>query len=541
MLKSISCEALLKTPLNFNEGLNSVVGANDAKNSIGKSSVLMLIDFALGGTDFPKKCDDVTRNVGHLDVGIEFEFNDKRYSFIRKTEDVDYVYSIDDTEILALSEYNNFLKNQFLGEEALLTFRACVSGFFRVYQRNNYNDRKPFDIVAKEGWKDVRVRLVKLFNKYNTIDELLKEQKQLKQTGSDITGAFNSGAVKKISKRQFDKNENSLVTLNSESEQIKLSLQEKVTSIHSIINERSRDLKKEKDLLVNKLNTIESQLTRIDNNLSGQKVRSNKTYQDVLSFFPGIDETRLEKVESFHSGISKILKSKLNDEKSLLLDSKLLVEEDIAEIDNRLAAVVGSKDESRYLLERLIELDREIQTATIQNEFYDLDKDTKQDVKSNKEKVSSSFETALSDIARDLNNLISSYIQRIYTDNPISPKLEFKSSDYALTHGDDRGTGKGFGNLISLDLAVLEQTYLPCLIHDSVLFKNLDVPAVENLISVYSSFEKQIFIAIDEVPKYSKVTQNIIKRSEFIKLSQDKLAFKKSWKTSSDQPKEDSF
>lgn len=70
MLKSISCEKLIDTSITFKQGLNAVVGADDAHNSIGKSSVLMLIDFSFGGSDFPNKCDDVCSGQAHPDTLI---------------------------------------------------------------------------------------------------------------------------------------------------------------------------------------------------------------------------------------------------------------------------------------------------------------------------------------------------------------------------------------------------------------------------------------------------------------------------------------
>lgn len=84
--------------------------------------------------------------------------------------------------------------------------------------------------------------------------------------------------------------------------------------------------------------------------------------------------------------------------------------------------------------------------------------------------------------------------------------------------------------MIALDLIFLEKTDLPCLVHDSLLFKNMAVPAVEHLISIYESFEKQVFISIDEVPKYSREVQLLIKKAMFLKLDQDHLAFIVKWK-----------
>ena len=50
MLKSISCNkfishGVVREPIIFHSGLNTVLGSPDAKNSIGKSTLLMIIDF----------------------------------------------------------------------------------------------------------------------------------------------------------------------------------------------------------------------------------------------------------------------------------------------------------------------------------------------------------------------------------------------------------------------------------------------------------------------------------------------------------------
>lgn len=100
----------------------------------------------------------------------------------------------------------------------------------------------------------------------------------------------------------------------------------------------------------------------------------------------------------------------------------------------------------------------------------------------------------------------------------------------ALRLTDDKGTGKSFANLIALDLTYLEKTILPCLVHDSILTKNMGISAVESLINIYNSFEKQIFISIDEIPKYSTKTKDLIEKTKFLKLDQDHLAFKAKWK-----------
>jgi hypothetical protein len=529
LLKSISCEKLIKTPLTFDKGLNSVVGADDAHNSIGKSSILMLIDFAFGGSDFPEKCDDVIRNVGDFKVGVDFEF-EKIYSFIRDTKTPGSIYRVESQDYISIEEFNNFLKEKYIPDNKELSFRECVSGFFRIYQRSNYNDKRPLDVIAKDKWASIRKRVLKVFDRYWTISDLEKEKSEEVKKSQDIKGTFNSGAVRKITKAQFKKNETGLLALKEESEEIKNALRRNVTDIKSIINERNLSLKREKDLLLDRKMQLEVSLTRVESNLAGSKVRKSKSFSSVVEFFPEIDQEKLSMVEGFHQGISKILKGELQKEKQLISQNIDLATQEIAAIDSELLKMVNSNEESAYLLERLMELDRQEHFMSQQNEFWKKSESTASAVKKLKEDIDIALESSISDIQNILNVGMMNFINEIYDENPISPKITLGKSDYEFDHGDDRGTGKGYANMITLDLTFLEQTCLPCLIHDSLLFKNMDIPAIDNLINIYSSFDKQIFISIDEKSKYDTSTQLKIDKSMFLKLDKDRVAFNKKWK-----------
>ncbi|HCN5194526.1 TPA: hypothetical protein N6X16_004899, partial [Escherichia coli] len=74
MLKNIYCEKLIRKELIFKNGLNAILGPKNGANSIGKSSVLMLIDYVFGGDDFITLCKDVISQVGHLNIEFTFEF-----------------------------------------------------------------------------------------------------------------------------------------------------------------------------------------------------------------------------------------------------------------------------------------------------------------------------------------------------------------------------------------------------------------------------------------------------------------------------------
>ncbi|MEH6446817.1 MAG: DUF2326 domain-containing protein [Oceanospirillaceae bacterium] len=531
MLKSISCEKLIDTPLIFKHGLNAVIGADDAHNSIGKSSVLMLIDFAFGGSDFPNKCDDVIRHIGNFKVGVTFEF-EKPYSFIRDTENIDSVYRVEEQDYITAKEFNLFLKEQYFPEGESISFRECVSGFFRIYQRDNYSDKRPLDIVSKEGWPAIRKRILKIFGKYWTIEALEKNRDVETKLKSDINGTFNSGAIKKVTKAQVKRNEIELAGVQAELEEIKSSLKVNVTDIQSIINKRNLALKKKKDRLVALQYELNTKLQRVESNLFGNVVRNSKSFDSVVEFFPEIDKEKLAKVSDFHSGITKIMRSQLQEEKLSVqenINSSIL---DLKIIDDELLEIVGSKEESVYLLERLMELDRHKRDLKLQNDFWIKSDESKAKLKSIKDEIANSLSDSVSVLEELINESMKLFIEKIYIENPIAPKISFGETDYTFDHGDDRGTGKGFANMICLDLTFLKKTILPCLIHDSLLFKNMDVPSVENLISTYSESKKQIFISIDEKSKYKNETQVEIEKSMFLKLDKNKVAFKLKWKES---------
>ncbi|HCH0195793.1 TPA: hypothetical protein NKB34_001853 [Vibrio parahaemolyticus] len=529
MLTSISCEKLVETTLIFQRGLNSVVGADDAHNSIGKSSILMLIDFAFGGDDFPTKCDDVIKKIGDFDVGMVFEF-DKKYSFIRNTGTSQDIYHIEEQEVITTEEFRGFLQKMYGIDKYDLSFRECVSGFYRISQRENYNDNRPLDNFPKEGWASIRKRILKLFNEYSTISKLEQDKKIETEHKNDIKGTFNTGAITKINKTTFKENEVKILELREDIAHIKKVLETNVTDIQYVISKENAELKKNKDSLIDMKIKLETSLSRIEDSLSKTKLRNSKSFNELVGFFPEIDQERLSQVDSFHNGISKIMRNQLNQEKCSIVDNIKDIDMEIKAIDKELLKLVNSKEESVYLLEKLIELNRLENDLTQQNNFWEKDDEVKGKIKSINLEIKDALIDSIARIQSIVNQGLKKYISKIYLDNPISPEFHILDSDYKFDRGDDRGTGKGFANMISLDLTFLEKTCLPSIIHDSLLFKNMDVTSIENLISTYSKFEKQIFIAIDEISKYKKNTKEIILNSQFIRLDKDRVAFGIKWK-----------
>ena len=95
MLKRIRCNKFNKKEIVFHEGLNAVIGDELASNSIGKSTLLMIIDFVFGGNEYIKTNSDAIEQLGHHEFQFEFEFRGENLYFSRSTKSYLFVNRCD--------------------------------------------------------------------------------------------------------------------------------------------------------------------------------------------------------------------------------------------------------------------------------------------------------------------------------------------------------------------------------------------------------------------------------------------------------------
>lgn len=67
MLREIYCEEFHQKYITFHDGLNVVLGSPKADNSIGKSTLMLIVDFAFGGNTYVEASD-----ILQIPKGIQF-------------------------------------------------------------------------------------------------------------------------------------------------------------------------------------------------------------------------------------------------------------------------------------------------------------------------------------------------------------------------------------------------------------------------------------------------------------------------------------
>lgn len=532
MLKELRCAQLIEKKLEFNSGLNVLTGPDDGENSIGKSSVLMLLDFSFAGNDFIKLCSDVIDNVGIITVEMDFTFDDVRHSFSRSTNDPKVVtfLSEKDTPERSLDEYRTFLKEAYRFPEHSASFRGAVNPFFRIWGKDNYNPKKPLNSFPSEPYSSVKPNLLKLFSLYGSLRELEQAKSATEKKKSVLIGAFNEGYIKSITKSQKVKSESKLNALEIEIKKIKDSLENYSINANQIINEQNMKTKSEKDALVNSLFYLQNRLEKTDDNLTYGSTVNKKNFEKLKDYFPKVDLDKLAKIDQFHSGITKILKAELRDEKSLLEEKIKSLETAIRSAEAILLESARAVGKPSGLVDKLLELSSEEKDIRDMIRFREIKSTIDDKVGEISEKIVEKSTKSLSVIERKLNISMSKYIRTFFKGNPVSPKIKLSETRYEFDHNEDSGTGKAYANMVSLDMSVLEETYLPALIHDLIVFSNIEDHAIENILEEYSSAKKQIFISIDKISRFKNETKKLIKDNEFMTLGPGRLAFGKSWK-----------
>ena len=534
MLIEVRCDKFREKSIIFHSGLNVVLGDSAATNSIGKSTLLMVLDFIFGGESFLNHNKDVVFELGNHDYYFAFKFGGTDYYFRRWTFEPDLVYSCDkdykELDPISIEEYTAFLKTSYSLEEVELTFRSIVSLFSRIWGKENLDVKHPLHGFKSQSASDCITNTIKLFKKYESIKFLSENVRQKNDEKTTITRAFRGGLISKTSKINYKNNLTAITSIDAEVEDIKNNLKKYAVNITEIVNREVMDLKLEKDKLLSEKLRLDSRLLRVKNDLAqGGNIKS-KHLSPLLKYFPQVNIEKLEEVEHFHSKITSILRKELKASEEELSTSLESIVNEIASVDSKIASTISDIENPNIIVDRIYELSKAHASVSKEIEYFETDVKINTDLKDARELLATEKVRILELIENILNDKNRKNVTEIYGEQRRSPTLHLGQSNYTFELVEDTGTGKAYSNLILLDLAFLETTILPILIHDSVLFKNIQNDAVAKLINLYESSGKQVFIAIDEIEKYGAVAAKKLKKKNVIELNNHSVLYIKDWR-----------
>jgi len=534
MLVEIRSNIFNEGVIKFHEGLNVVLGDDVGSNSIGKSTLLMILDFVFGGKTYLEHNADTIKELEHHTYEITFKFGKNYFYYMRDTNDKNHVSKCNkdfqQIDILSLDSYTSELKSFYELPCQDASFRSIVSLYSRVWGKENLIVDRPLHSYSSEKNYKTILNLIKLFNKYDELTELEKKHAALKKSRETLKHAGKLEYITLIGKRQFNSNENKLAEVRNEIEQYKQELEQMTISLSELVTEEIVALNAEKDRLVNEKGKYESKLKRIEFNSESKTRISKKKFEKLEEFFPNVNTEKLNNIESFHGGLTRILSNEIKVAKSNITINIEQLQRQITQINNQLGSLLNVENQPNYLIEKLIRLDTMEKQLVTENKFFNEKERLADDTKNVASQISEEKIKVLEEIEFKLNKKINDLNNSIHIENRRAPSIKLTPSNYTYNIDENTGTGKAYTNLILFDLAIFKLTPLPVVIHDSLLFKQIEVSTVDNIVNLYSEFSKQVFISIDETSKYSDNTQEILKKSCIQELSNSKLLFTKDWR-----------
>ncbi|GMA98264.1 DUF2326 domain-containing protein [Pelosinus sp. IPA-1] len=534
MLLKIICDKFVQKEIIFHNGLNAIVGDDNASNSIGKSTILMIIDFVFGGDDYIKKNHDAIDHLGQHEFKFLFEFSEEKFYFIRNTNEYKSVAVCNETfeiqESIKVGEFTSFLQEKYACQLEDLSFRNMVGRYFRVYGKENLNERKPIQYFEKEKAAESIIALLKLFDKFRIIKVFEEQIKKLIDERNFLVNAAKKEFIPRVTKTLFNKNEKKIEELNQQLESLKVDIVSVSANIEALISKEVLSLRKEKSTLLIRENVLRSRLIRTQTNLKNKNINIQPELEQLLNYFPNFNVEQIERVDAFHASLTKILKEELLGAEKEVKAQILEIEEQILSLDDTINSKLTIKNAPKFAVDKIVELAAQIKQLSDENGYFTKKENLDDSIKSAIENMDALKEKVLDEMCSQINIKMYELNKQIYIDGRRAPTLNIHGNKYTFNTYGDTGTGTAFANLLTFDLSLLELTCLPAIAHDLPLLKNIENSALENIVDIYSRSKKQIFIAIDKLNSYSKNTAQLIESYKVLQLSKDKLLFIKNWK-----------
>lgn len=541
MLTEIYCDkfqddGVVRSPIEFHNGLNVILGSASATNSIGKTTLLLAIDFAFGGKTYVKTGGDIEKNIGAHTICFTFEFSETQYRFARHTSAPDEVYVCDEEyhalEKWTVAQFTSWLQRQYGMDSLGNSFRDLVSGFFRIYGKENYDETKPLRSFPQESDEKGVLRLIRLFGEYGTIERLQSAYDAAKDKKKAFAKARKYAFIKPASSEaEVRKNELEIDELKLQLENLAKQSVEGLADIDPVIADHAANIKRDISNLRSARGRLTTQLATMRDDLGIEPYKGTSEYSKLQEFFPGVEIHRLEEIEAFHKRLTRVLKDEHEDAKRDLTDRIAILDSQIHKLENELANVDATSNVSVAVLQSYADLSYRIKLLEDANACYEQLRSLTDIVKMRSDALKAEVESILRSLETLINNELELRNAEICGPKKTAPQIAIPDSKhYTFGIPDDTGTGSQTRGMFLLDYALLGHTHLPAFAHDTNTIKQVQDDFMVKLLELYDASEKQVFVAIDKAESFAEGNlPKVVESNTVLRLGPGHELFGRSW------------
>lgn len=515
MLKFIECEKFIEKRLprgriEFFPGLNICLGEDNAENSIGKSTFLFAIDFCFGGDSYCSQ-KGFLDEAGNHKINFCLEFDNEPYYFSRSTENSKEIALCDEdfniTKKIRDDEFKKFLLEKYNLTETGLSFRQVVTSFIRIFGKESSEIKNIVGVEGHNGGKTGILRnLIKLFEKYDEVKTLEEKSAAIQSEQNEFTSVERSKIVKngKIKNLfQLKESESKLDQLNEELSQIVESNKIQTETVDAQRAAQAAELERQITVLKRNRTKLLNEKSILETNFGSETKIQKENLDELKSFFPELNIPHIEEIQNFHNQIAKILKKETEEELAKIEDKISGNENNLIEATQALTELRVPVSIPKKILEQYAAVSIQKNELEGQVCFYKNSEQISRKLKEIKIELDDKKNSILKEIAVKINQKLEELNGKVNGNDSCSPRLNLNSSSsYSFYAPNDNGTGTAYVSMILYDLAILELTNLPFVIHDSILFKNLSDSRVIKVFEEYENSRKQIFVSFDKKNSY---------------------------------------
>lgn len=543
MLKEISCDAFKigdtqRAPIKFHMGLNTILGSVTGQaGSIGKSTMLLIIDFVFGGNSYLTS--DAVKELDAHNIYFTFEFDGARYDFLRNTDNPKTVEQLGENRqvivVLDIKDFTSWLADQYELQLPGASFRQMLSRFFRIYGKNNHNELKPLQTRGGEEAQSKAINtLIALFGYYASIEEFKTQLQEADERISAFRTArryeFIPSAVDGMKK--YEENVLEIAALETERQKL-VSADDTPADPTEIENANELNaLKRQLNDIRREVEDKKDELHLLDLNLQHGAYPTDADLKSLQEFFPEANLAKLVEIEKFHAKIQTILSDELEQAKAQVTNQIAGLQATQRQVVSQMDSIPTSKAFTEEFLDAYTAVDRRINKLKDENDAFDTRNQLQNAKKKANDRYQKQVENVLAKIEITINTQMEAINEEVTGGEYNAPKLNLKAhNSYKFETPRDKGTGTNHRSMIIYDLAVLQNTALPAIAHDSIMFDSMNKPELSNVIKVYNKqVDKQIFIAIDKISECSEEAKAIIDQTTVLKLDNNEQSlFGEKW------------
>ena len=538
MLVEVQCDKFIKhgeirKPIQFHAGLNTVIGDDNGSNSVGKSTFLMILDFVFGGKDYVNKCLDVQENVGEHTINFTFVFDGKAYHFSRSNIDYKHVFRcnenyepLSEDSKMTLDQYCGFLAEKYGTQvEEDLTWRGVVSRFIRVWKRDTLDEERPLRAAKDEKAEYAIKRYMQLYGKFAPVEAQIKQAKAAEEERDAFKKSSDYKHIRAAkNKPEYEDNEKRIAALRTQEQELAEQSNKGLLDLDSF---QARHLSELDDQLLKyrrERARVQTQLNAIRREMTEGKKSFKKTYSDLEKFFPGVDFQTIESIESFHQQLAKVLGDEFKETEKDLATAYVMLGNEIARILEEVEEIKKIPNVSEAILKEYAKITTELNNLIDANRNYDRMNELNDLVAEYAETRDRVIRDQLFAIETMLNQKMREIsVQLLKDEQHMPPVLRMeKLNKYTFNTPNDGGTGAQYRGVITFDLANIELSPLPFIIHDMQMLLHIEKKVMAEIIKAYDaqkSTGKQVFIAFDRLDTYDTDTKDTMSTNCVLELS----------------------